>query len=222
MVSNASTARKARACSIIAAAILILPGCDKIPGRDVSAKKFEIKEIKGDVYLLDQVTGDVFLRDGQRLVALKKYDGAALSSLANAQSLFALNVKNLKFDIHTKYAGGNMYYKIKVKPETVFDSSNNKDTPANKHWSDYWKVDANFLVFNFDDKDLFQVFKQKFSLSGTYSEPATTLVDDSDNAIGYEYDGSIPMDPSDYQRIDSVEVTYSLDPLPSPTNPSSP
>jgi hypothetical protein len=196
--------------TFVICALLTLSACDD---NTIGVKKFEIREARGDVYLINQVTGQAFIRDRGRLVELKRYDEAKLLSLSQARKRFTPAIKGLIFDVSTKFRNGSLYYKIFVegqrkrtdKPEDA------KDELVDPDWKSYWSNGLfNHVNVNFIDTDGFAVAAKVLDVGSGLGEGRTRIVDDKEETRGYEYEGSIEMDVADYEAIQKVNVTYNL------------
>jgi hypothetical protein len=210
---------------------LLLVGCDE---DNPFSKKYEVKEINHQTYLIDQKSGQLFVQEGNRLIELRRYDDSDLQRLQTSKNWFALPIKGLSFDTNTKFQDGALQYKFFVEgqskpkpPEEPKSDGQKKDgnekgesaAPADAtkaplvddNWRDYWSRDGNKLVLNFVDADAFKVTNHVFLLSGIYSEPSTQIVDDDGKVIGFEYEGAIPITLEQYQRITGINITYVLE-----------
>ncbi|MEQ9567753.1 MAG: hypothetical protein RLN85_18430, partial [Pseudomonadales bacterium] len=108
-----------------------------------------------------------------------------------------------------------------VDPDTDNTSEKPADLPPliepkkryiNSDWQEYWKRKDNFIRAHFEDADGFPVATIDVSFSGNALRQ-TQIVDDDEEAIGYSYYGEVPLTLPNFQRIETLSVTWRLDTL---------
>jgi hypothetical protein len=189
--------------------ISTLAGCDE---ENSWFKKYEIREVLGQVYLLNATTGDVFVREGLRLVELHRFDNSKMAALTQARLFKASPVKGLSFDVEAKLRGTRMPYRIIVSAlkKSEKDGDNTLLKTIDEDWKSYWDVSDNSLNFNFIDNDGFIVKTIAITLAGLGQSHVTRLVNEQDEVTGYEYEGTADTDIGEFEAMSSINVTYIL------------
>ncbi|MFN4281415.1 MAG: hypothetical protein ACK4NA_02105 [Alphaproteobacteria bacterium] len=190
-----------------AACAALLTGClEDLTGR---GDRYEIKDVKGDVYLLNKATGQTLVREGGRLLELKRYDESELAKLSRAKVLTVRPIRGLEPTLTVKYRENALLFEFQIEGQVKTISQADLIDPD---WKKYWEKDGNFLQLQFEDNDGFSVENRRFTLAGNYKTPATRLVDGTGKETeGYLYSGELPLSPEKYAAIVRGTLTWSLD-----------
>ena len=197
-----------------ALACLSLGGClDELTERTGS---YEIREVKGDVYLLNKKTGQTLVKSGDRLSELKRYDETDLRRISARKNPTVRPVKGLDPYLKIKYRDNAMQFEFELTGQPLIkqDASGKfveSEELIDKDWKDYWGKEGNFLVLKFEDSDGFGIASQHFALGGNYKTASTQIVDSKDNVTGFRYVGQLAMTPERYADIVKGSLTYNLE-----------
>lgn len=202
--------RLARSFAVVIVLSLPVSACndDNVFG----TKNYDVREVKGQIYLLNEKTGQVWVREGNRLVELKRYAEAEITSTSSARTVPTWPVAALKFTSRIKFRNGLMYYQITVAGKRMTTPSGGTGELIDPKWKDYWDVDANWLNVVFQDEDSFSITDVMLGLKSSVLGPLPTrIVDDNNQVTAFEYDGSVPIELADFNQIKSASVRYNLE-----------
>lgn len=185
-----------------ALALTTLSGCDSDAFK--SEPTYKLESAGGDIFLLNQETGELSIVAKDKLVKLEYFNPPS-----NKLFTISSDIENkVDIDIKTKLMGGKMAYALTIKPKS--DLGTNYEPITNLNWfvDEIKKKPYEFNRINIDlmDSDGFELISKEIYLSNGF----TRMIDNEDNASSIIYNGEFSVNPLQMTHLNAISFTYSM------------
>ena len=201
--------------------LFLFSACE--PEAFLKNRPFEIVQVQGREFLLNQETGELFEIEGRNVFQLRKFDRTDLTEFEQAKALDHDPIKEISFNVSIKYRNEKLLYRANIGPETDVEFLGEGEpeegrsysldelnfVPKDKEWEQYWERSRNFVDLNFVDDDSFIVRDIRINLGDEFAS-RTNIFRDGERT-GFLYEGEIPCTLEDFSQITDLSITYVLD-----------